>query len=121
MSDFCSACGTVLNRNVFGNGQLVYKCPSCGQSYPGTANQTLISIVPARENSNPVQYQDFINHASHDPAGYKVAKRCPNDDCGLDFLTLTRFPPNEIIMYTCLCGYSAPSAQYDKDIQSKKM
>lgn len=97
-------------------GTITYKC-TCNYSELGGAEDTLMREEVFLESSSLAIYYDLIQNSPFDVAGTKINKSCPN--CKLDFLTLIRISEQEIVMYTCTCGFRETHDTYVKLMESK--
>lgn len=113
---FCKYCKSRMIKHADGQtGLIVYKCV-CLYEEPGVPEDTLMDEEIFLESGSLAIHQDLITNAPFDPAAFHVPKKCPS--CGLDYLTLVRIGEQEVVMYTCDCGYRATHDGYEAATKS---
>jgi DNA-directed RNA polymerase subunit M/transcription elongation factor TFIIS len=100
---FCDTCSRVMARDT-SSGKVVFVC-ACGAELPGAPEDACISTVAQGAEQTTALYESLIRNASKDRTNQLVARDCPQ--CGLDYMTQVRVGEQEIIVYTCKCGYRA--------------
>ena len=109
---FCKYCGSRMTKTAdTQTGQITYKC-ICANVEIGAPEDTLMAEEVFLESSSLAIYHDLIENSPYDTAGSKTMKKCP--DCGINFLTLIRISDQEIVMYTCTCGFKSTHDNYVK-------
>ncbi len=116
MTSTCPDCSTLMDRMITPNGEVKFRC-YCGRTDVGTPKDTLIAIISVGDDTTGNKFGVFTKNASFDPAGNKIKDVCPN--CNLNYLTFILYPPQETIVYTCSCGYSANRTEHEHN--KKKM
>ena len=97
-------------------GNITFMC-ICTYRELGGAEDTLMREEVFLESSSLAIYYDLIENSPFDTAGSKINKPCPS--CKLDFLTLIRISEQEIVMYTCTCGFRETHDNYVKMMESE--
>lgn len=97
----CPQCERTMER-VIAVDKIIFRC-FCGTEIAGGPEDARIASHVYHAGETADKYQKLILNSPHDRTNQQVRKDCPQ--CGLDYLTQLRIGPEEVIIYTCKCGY----------------
>jgi predicted RNA-binding Zn-ribbon protein involved in translation (DUF1610 family) len=86
---------------------------SCGEIIEGGLEDVRISGAVLHPGEIADKYQKLINNSPFDRTNQQVSRDCPS--CGLDYMTQIRIGVEEIIIYTCKCGYQDRTMRTSKN------
>lgn len=99
----CDQCERAMRRDVStGAVRFVCVCGVTAEGGPGDAR--IAGGVFGGQNSKD-RYRRLIASSAFDPVNQKVRRRCPK--CPRDFLTQLRIGQEEVVVWTCTCGYNS--------------
>lgn len=112
---FCNYCGSSMSKRT-ATGAIVFHC-RCQVQLNGNPEDSLMFEDLLETSESNLKHEVFIENSAFDPARNIVLKDCPK--CGLDFLTMIRVGVNEVVMYSCSCGFRATADEYNKIMAQK--
>jgi ribosomal protein L37AE/L43A len=89
------------------SGSVVFVC-YCGYRIPGGPMDARLAGGVLHSGQTTAMYERLIRNSAHDRVNQQVSKDCPQ--CGLDYMTQIRVGEQEIVVWTCKCGYDSTRA-----------
>ncbi len=103
----CPQCGRSMER-VIAADKIVFRCV-CGEETDGEPSDVRITGRVLHPGETAEKYQKLIRNSPYDRTNQQVRRDCTS--CGLDYMTQIRVGPEEVIIYTCKCGFESSAAQ----------
>ncbi len=113
---FCNICGAIMEKLTTPTG-IVFKC-ICTNQIDGGGDDSLMDEEHYEIAESTLKHEVFIENSPHDPAGNTVLKDCPR--CPMNYMTLIIIGEAQVVLYTCICGYSATHDHYITDLAESK-
>lgn len=102
----CPECERAMSRDT-STGTVRFRC-FCGVELDGGPMDALIASESLTAERNTEMFQRLIHHSAHSRTNQQVSRDCP--ECGLDYMTQIRVSDQEVVVWTCRCGFTSTDA-----------